>query len=244
MAKTLLVYTDEEIGSAVKKAVGRKGNIVKIESLSHLHKSCRTVLADALFIGQSQWDVFGCTALHPDIAPHIKFPIILVTGNLSDSPKKREMIFRFVSIPEGQKSRTEAMGYHAALNVFLRRLSPLAVRAGIKAEGPNELPRKAGESDKEKEERESEINAIRELCGHNKCRKIFDLILSCGDAGASTDFIQLNAWPDDIKSHRGDIQSYVCKIRKAMRTYPKCRHTISYNGGKYFLVRIGQAANG
>ena len=237
MTKTLLLYSDEEIGVAVRKAVGRKGNIVKIENLSHLHKSCRTVPADALFIGQEQWDVFGCTALHPDIAPHIHFPIILVTGNLSDSLKKREMIFHFVSIPEEQKSRTEAVNYHAMLNAFLRRLSPLVIRAGIKVAGPNELPRKIGESDKEKKERESEINGIRELCGHNKCREIFNLILSCGDRGASTGFIQYHIWPESNKNRGNDIQSYISKIRKAMRKHPSCHHAITYENEKYFLVR-------
>ena len=237
MPKTLLIYADEAIGADVKKAVGRKGNIISIESLSHLHKSCRTVPADALFIGQSQWDVFGCTALHPDIAPHIHFPIILVTECISASPKKKEMIFRFVSVPEEQKSRTEAIGYNAALRPFLSFLSPLAVGAGIRAVGPNELPIKAGESSKEKAEREMEIEAIRGFCGHKKCRDVFDLILSCGEKGASAEFIQLKVWPCDIKSHRSDIQSYVCKIRKTMREHPECRHTIAYKDKKYFLVR-------
>ena len=237
MAKTLLVYTDEAIGAAVKKAVGRKWNIITIENLSHLHKSCRTVPSDALFIGQAQWDVFGCTALHPDIAPHIHFPIILVTESISESPKKKEMIFRFVSVPEEQKSRVEAIGYQAALRPFLSILSLLVVGSGIKVAGPNELPIKAGESYKEREEREREIEAIRELCGHKKCREIFDLILSCGDKGASADFIQLKVWPDDIKSRRGDIQSYVCKIRKTMREHPELHHTITNKDGNYSLVR-------
>ena len=242
MAKTLLVYTDEAIGADVKKAVGRKCNIVKIENISHLHKSCRTVLADALFIGQPQWDVFSCTALHPDIAPHIHFPIILVTEDILR--KKKEMFFRFVSVPEEQKSQTETTGYRAMLHAFLRILSPLAVRAGIKVSGPNELPQKAAESNEEKKEREREIEAIRELCGHQKCRDVFELILGCGDKGASTDFIQDMVWPNSTKSRRGDIQSYVCKMRKTMRENPECRHTINCKDGKYFLVReSGQAIN-
>ena len=244
MAKTLLVYMDEAISTAVKKAVGRKGNIISIENLSHLHKSCRTVPADALFIGEEQWDVFGCTALHPDIAPHIHFPIILVTEIRSASSKKKEMVFRFVSVPEEQKSRTEAIGYNAALRPFISILSPLVLGAGIKVAGPNDLPIKAGESCKEKEEREGEIEAIRKLCGHKKCREIFDLILSCGEKGASINSIQLKIWPCDTKSRRNDIQSYICKIRKAMREHPEYRYTIVCKDGKYFFVReTGQATN-
>ena len=235
MSKILLVYANNSTSLAVKKAVGRKGEIVKIENLSHLHKSCRTIPADALFIGEAEWDVFGCTALHPDIAPHIHFPIILVTENLSAPLKKREMIFRFVSVPEEQKSQTESVGYQAALRPFLRFFTPLAVGARVRISGP-ELPHLAGKGDKEKAEREKEIEAIRELCGHKKCRDVFDLILSCGEKGASSNFIQFKLWPQSDKSRRGDIQSYVCKIRKAMRTIPDCHGAITCEGGKYFFV--------
>lgn len=231
MSKTLLVYTDEPTGNAVKRAVGKKGSIVSIESLSQLHAACRNVPADALFIGEEEWNVFGYTALHPMFAPHIHFPIIMVVARLNDCPGKKEMIFHFVSIPEEQRSRAEAAGYHAALRPFLRILSPFAIRAWIKISGPEDPLGKVSES-----EREKQAEIVHGLCAHKKCRDIFDLILSCGEAGASTDFIQREIWPDSLKSRRSDIHSYVCKIRKAICECPECRGAIISKGGKYFFV--------
>ena len=235
MSKTLLVYTDEPTGNAVKRAVGKKGSIVSIESLSQLHAACRNVPADALFIGEEEWNVFGYTALHPMFAPHIHFPIIMVIARLNDCSGKREMIFRFVSIPEEQRNRAEAVGYYAVLRPFLRILSPVAIRAWIKISGPEDPLGKTSES-----EREKQVEIARGLCAHKKCRDIFDLILSRGEAGASADFIQRKIWPDSLKSHRSDIQSYVCKIRKSMREHPECYSTITWKDRKYFFVQTSE----
>lgn len=234
MYRTLLVYTDEPTGAAVKKAVGRKGSIVKIESLSQLHRACRKDAADALFIGKEEWDVFGCTALHPEFAPNIRFPIILVSSPPLEQRKKKEMTFRFVSVPESQKSRAEANGYNVAIRPFLSALSPLFTGAQIKVFGPSDPAKKLSRS--EKAERERQIEIARGLCTHKKCREVFEQILSRGDEGAELAFICYKVWPGTVESHKRDVQSYVSKMRKAMRKDPECNYTIICKGRRYFFA--------
>lgn len=237
MSKTFLVYANEKIGNAVKKVVKKKSNIVKIETLSQLHAACRKIPADVLFIGEEEWEVFGCTALHPNIAPHIHFPIILVSGNFSDIPKKQEIVFRFVSVPESQKSFTEKVGYPASFRPFLRVISLLFIGKRIKVLGPADPAKEICKAQKDEMEKQAEI--IRRLCActHEKCAKILDLVLGSGEMGASVNFLRLQVWPDSVKSHKNSIQAYICKIRKTMRECPECNCTIAHRDGKYFLVQ-------
>ena len=191
MTKTFLVYASEKIGNAVRKTVKKKSGIVKIETLSQLHAACRKIPADALFIGEQEWLVFGFTALHPEIAPHIHFPIIMVSESFLEAERKKKIIFRFVSIPESQKMDTERAGYPAAIRPFLRRICLLFMGSGIKVLGPNEPLEEISKAEKDERKRQAEI--IRGLCAcnHEKCAKILNLLLEYGERGVSVNFLQL-----------------------------------------------------